>query len=164
MYCTWHSKRNISLTCILGFSVALPLGWVSLFAWHVLFVWVGNTEMSCLELVPARKKLWCQVFTITAGGNFVGFSLRFEGNNVFLYRSHQGFDITRGFKRRHHIHVFTQSSFDADCVLLWNFFSKLVLKSFKTRHHLFNFFQPWKTFLLANMILRSVACRLQLAS
>ena len=62
--------------------------------------------MSCLELVPAGKKLWCQVFTqlgnarTTTGTEdltvqdiqyferleetFVGFSIAFEGNNVLF--------------------------------------------------------------------------------
>ena len=98
MYCTWHSKKNSSLTCTLGFSAALPLGWVSLFAWHVLFVWVGNTGISCLELVPVGKKLWCQVFTqlgnarTTTGTEALTVlyaiiwmaGVAFEGNNVLF--------------------------------------------------------------------------------
>ena len=175
MHCTWHSKRNSSLTCTPGFSAALPLGWVTLFAWHVLFVWVGNTEMSCLELVPAGKKLWCQVVTQlgnartttgtegltvwypiiwTAGENLVGFSFAFEGNNALVFidfigdltlraASNDGATDTISLKTR---------------LMRTAFFSKLVLKSFKTTHHLFNLYQPWKTFLFAN-ILRSFACR-----
>ena len=141
--------------------------------------WVGNTGMSCLELVPAEKKLWCQVLaqlgnactttgteglTVwyaiiwTAGRNLVGFSLGFEGNSVL--------SISLGIWHYRQLQMTAPQTClhsilnPAGCFLLWNF-SKLVLKSFKTRHHLFDLYQLWKTSIFAN-ILQSFACRLQL--
>ena len=182
MYCTWHSKRNSSLTCTLGFSAVLPFGWVSLFARHVLFVWAGNTGMSCLELVPGGKKLWYQVITQlgnahtttgtegltvwypilwTAGGNLEGFSLAFKEQR-FVYRFHR--DLT--LQVASNDGATNTSSLNPH--LVWtSFCCKTSLSSswrvFKTIHHLFNLYQPWKTLLFAN-ILRSFACRLQLSS
>ena len=181
MYCTWHNKRNSSLTCTLGFSVVVPFGWASLFARHVLFAWAGNTGMCCLELVPAGKKIWCQVITQlgnthpttgtegltvwypiiwTAGGNLEGFSLAF--NNVLFI------DLIGDFTLQAASNDGTTNTSLLNPRLMWtSFFCETSLSSswrvFKTIHHLFNLYQPWKTFLFAN-ILRSFACRLQLSS
>ena len=172
MYCTWHCKRNSSLTCTLGFSATLLL--VSLFAWHALFIWVGNNSSSFRQGRNYGAKCWhswemrAPQLEQKAWLFDIQWFERLEENlrDFLLHLKETTFClsdiITCSFKRRRHRHVFIQSSFDADCFLLWNF-SKLVLKSFTTRHHLFNLYQSWKTFLFSN-ILRSFACRLQLSS